>query len=386
MGASAVTEHAEAPEPTQTGKILVVDDDAKNRELLRDLLEAKGHSVVEAESGQQALEMVAAGRPDVVLLDVMMPGMDGFEVCRRLKGNPETAPIPVLMVTALEERSDRITGIDAGANDFLTKPVDPQDVVLRVRNAVAAKKLYDQLQGSYDRLKELEALRDNLTHMIVHDLRSPLTGIMGFMQLVQMQAGQKLDDTESQFLGKALASCSTLLEMINSLLDVNRLEEGKMPLKPATCDLRALADEAIETLGAATEGIKLQVDRPAEEVIAHCDPEVIRRVIANLASNAIRFTPRAGEVRLALESDPERARVSVTDSGPGIPPEYREKIFEKFGQVEAREDNRKYSTGLGLTFCKLAVEAHGGRIGLVSEVGRGSTFWFELPAANEVGS
>jgi len=381
-----MTEHAEVPRPTRSGKVLVVDDDPKNRELLRNLLEAKGHSVTEAESGQKALGTVKATRPDVVLLDVMMPGMDGFEVCRRLKGNPDTAPIPVLMVTALEERSDRITGIDAGANDFLTKPVDPQDVVLRVRNAVAAKKLYDQLQESYDRLKELEVLRDNLTHMIVHDLRSPLTGIMGFMQLVQMQAGQKLDDTESQFLGKALASCSTLLEMINSLLDVNRLEEGKMPLKPARCDLRALADEAIETLGAATEGIKLRFDRPTEEVIAHCDPEVVRRIIANLLGNAIRFTPKEGEVRLALESDPERARVSVTDSGPGIPPDYREKIFDKFGQVEAREDNRKYSTGLGLTFCKLAVEAHGGRIGLVSEVGRGSTFWFELPAANVAGS
>jgi len=141
---------------TQTGHVLVVDDEEKNRELLRDLVEEQGHQVTEAENGEQALERVKKALPDVILLDVMMPGMDGFEVCRRLKDNPETAPIPILLVTSLTERSERLTGIEAGANDFISKPIDTQDVLLRVRNAVYTRHLYNTVQENYERVQKLE--------------------------------------------------------------------------------------------------------------------------------------------------------------------------------------------------------------------------------------
>jgi signal transduction histidine kinase len=363
-----------------TGTVLVVDDEFKNRELLHDLLESEGHTVVEAEDGAQALAKVASEAPDAILLDVMMPELDGLEVCRRLKADSATAPIPVLLVTALTEREDRLSGIDAGANDFITKPIDPKEVALRTRNAVRAKKLYDQVRESYHRLKELEDLRDNLTHMIIHDLRSPLTGIMGFMQLLQLESGGTLGETGDEYLTKSLASCSILLEMISSLLDVSRLENGEMPLDRRPCDLRDVARDAVKDVGASAQSVNLIVELPPEEVVADCDPDVTKRVIVNLLSNAIRFTSEDKDVSLQVGLDGDCPIVSVIDSGSGMPPEYRDMIFEKFGQVRARDQNAKYSTGLGLTFCKLAVEAQGGTLGLESVEGQGSTFWFRLPA------
>ena len=149
-----------------TGHILVADDEGINRELLRDLLEQEGHHVTEAEDGQRALEAVADSRPDVVLLDVVMPQLDGFEVCRRIKADPESSSTPVLLVTVLSERKERLAGIEAGANDFLSKPIDSREVVLRVRNSVYTKHLFDQVERNYRRLRDLEALCDSLTSMI----------------------------------------------------------------------------------------------------------------------------------------------------------------------------------------------------------------------------
>ncbi|HEY3128458.1 MAG TPA: response regulator [Acidobacteriota bacterium] len=359
-------------------RILVVDDEEQNRLLLRDLLEVQGYEVSEAEDGEQALQKTAEVQPDLVLLDLMMPKLDGFEVCRRLKRNPETAPIPILLVTSLNERNVRLTGIEAGANDFLNKPIDAQDLVLRVRNAIYAKTLFDELQENYDRLQELEALRDNLTHMIVHDMRTPLMAINGYLQLLKMTAGQKLEGEEKGYVDEALSGTSALVEMVSSLLDVSRLEAGAMPLNLIPSDLGTLATEAIATLGTLVRTRQVHVEVPPEPLLVRCDAEIIRRVIVNLIANAVKFTPPDGQVQVTVKKDDAKAKVAVADTGPGIPPEYREKIFEKFGQVETQQKG-KYSTGLGLTFCKLAAKAHGGKIGVNSEVGKGSTFWFTLP-------
>ncbi len=363
----------------QTGHVLVVDDEENNRILLRDLLEAQGHKVSEAEDGEQALQKAMESSIDVILLDVMLPKLDGFEVCRRLKGNPQTAPIPVLLITSLTDRQDRLKGMEAGANDFLTKPIDTQDVILRVRNAVYTKQLFDRLQENYRRFQELEALRDNLTHMIVHDLRSPLTGIKLFLEVLQRSARKKLDDIENQYLERVLNGINTLMEMISSVLDVSRLEVGEMPLNLSLCDLRNIAKKAIETLGYLAHQYQVHLEVPPEPVLLFCDANIISRVIMNLVGNAIIHTPKEGRVWVRVEEKEDQAKVLVIDTGSGIPLEDQEKIFEKFGQVKLGDQNRKYSTGLGLTFCKLAIEAHGGKIGVESKLGQGSTFWFVLP-------
>ena len=361
------------------GRVLVVDDEARNRELLRDLLEAQGHSVTEAENGEVALTLIAQTAPHAVLLDVMMPGMSGFEVCRRLKADPATAPIPVLLVTALRERDDRLQGIAAGANDFLTKPIDTREVVLRTRNAIYTKQLYDQVQQTLKQLQQLERLRDNLTHMIIHDMRSLLTSIYGNLQLLELGLGKNGGANDKQYIAETLTSSRTLIEMVSSLLDVSRLEAGQMPLRRETCDLQQVTQEAVNLLGGLLHNTPIEFETPTPVATTACDQGLIQRVISNLVTNAANYSPAGCPIKITIQQLAETVKVSVTDQGQGIPPEYHVKIFEKFGQVENGRHGKAYSSGLGLTFCKLAVEAHGGQIGLDSAVGKGSTFWFTLP-------
>lgn len=374
-----MTEPALRRRQAVTGRVLVVDDQDPNRLLLRDLLEAQGHEVIEAIDGSEALQQVATTAPDVVLLDIGMPGMDGFEVCRRIKSEPTTASIPVLLVTALSQRDQRLLGIGAGANDYITKPIDKSDLTLRVRNAIRMHQLYVEVEQQYRRLERLERLRDSLVHMIVHDLRSPLAGIRAYLDLLKLDGAGRLDHEMTQSIDEARKVAVEMTEMVSDLLDVSRLEAGKMPLELALSDIGVIATDAVTGIGAAARRVSLQIERPSERLRALVDPSVIRRVIANLVGNAIKFTPSTGRIRVSVQGSEGQVRVSVNDSGPGIPAEFHDKIFEKFGQVEAARHGAKHSSGLGLTFCKFAVEAHGGTIGVESTVGQGSTFSFVLP-------
>lgn len=361
-----------------TGRILVVDDQDTNRLMLRDLLESQGHEVREAVDGAEALKSIADATPDVVLLDVGMPGMDGFEVCRRIKAEPSTASIPVLLVTALSQRDQRLLGIGAGANDYITKPIDKNDLSLRVRNAVRMRQLFLEVEGQYRRLEKLELLRDSLVHMIVHDLRSPLAGIRAYLDLLELDGAGKLDAELTESIEGARRVAAEMTEMVSDLLDVSRMEVGRMPLDLAPTDLGALVVAAVSAADAA-ERVRVRVEAPLDGLRVVCDAVVIRRVIANLVGNAVKFTPAAGQITVSVRGEGADVRVSVTDTGRGIPPEFHQKVFEKFGQVEAVAHGAKHSSGLGLTFCKYAVEAHGGRIGLESTVGKGSSFWLVLP-------
>src|SRR5918996_358448 len=181
------------------GAVLVVDDEARNRELLHDLLEARGYTVLAASDGEQGVSIAREKIPDAILLGVMMPRMNGFEVCRLLKADERTAFIPVLLVTSLDAREDRLIGIEAGANDFIPTPIDSLELLLRVRNAVKTKRMYDQAARQYRHLQALEGARDNLVHMIVHDLRSPLTGLQAYLDLLQMSSAATADAEIQEF-------------------------------------------------------------------------------------------------------------------------------------------------------------------------------------------
>ncbi len=362
-----------------TGRILVVDDEPHNRELLNDLLSIEGHTVAEAANGQEALVAVVNDPPDVILLDVMMPVMDGFEVCRQLKGNPATAAIPVILITSVTDRVARLMGIKAGANDFLTKPIDREDVMLRARNAIFTKQLFDQVQDNLSKLKVLERLRDDLTHMLVHDLRSPLSGIKGYLELLQPSLADRLNERESRYLDNAYTSATWMVEMLSAILDVSRMESGRIPLQITQCDLRQVIQEAIRPLASQAELKQILVHIEGDALTWNCDGGLVGRVVTNLVANALRFSPEDGEIRIRLRQEANEVMVVVSDNGPGIPLEHQTNVFSKFEQVTARKQRHMYSSGLGLTFCKMAIEAHGGRIGVESTVGRGSDFWFALP-------
>lgn len=360
-------------------RILVVDDTPVNIQSLTAILKAEGYQISVATNGKQALEVLNRICPDLILLDVMMPEMDGFETCRRLKADENLSEIPVIFLTAKTETADIVQGFELGAVDYVAKPFNTHELLARVHTHLALLLQKRQLKENYERLSELERLRDNLVHMVVHDLRSPLLGLSGCLQMLQMDLGEKLEPEQAEDLDSALTAAQRLSEMVTSLLDVSRLEAGEMPLHKQVCDLRPVISAAIESLGGLTKGRQVIFESPEEAVTLCCDADVATRVVANLLGNALKFTPASGEVRITTAVEANLVKTSVIDTGPGIPPEYRELIFEKFGQVDAREEGRKFSTGLGLTFCKLAVEAHGGVIGIDSVVGQGSTFWFTLP-------
>ena len=363
-----------------SGLILVVDDSEANRVLLREILELDGHRVVIATDGPGALLAARADGPDLVLLDVSMPGMDGLEVCRGLRADPATASLPVILVTALADRNHRLEGIAAGANDYLTKPIDRPDLLLRVRNALRLRKLHNELVAQYRKLQALEQLRDSMVHMLVHDLRSPLTGISVYLQMSRARIEELGDAQLGEDFEEMSRSVTQLGDMVSDVLDVSRFEADAMPLQPSAVDLRTLAADAVAYLGRGVHG-SVAIHAAAGPVQAVVDPDIIRRVIANLVGNAVKFAPRGGQIRLEVAEGSTGPEIRVTDTGPGIPPEFHQRIFEKFGQANGNGNSAARSSGLGLAYCKLAVQAHGGRIGVVSAPGEGSTFWFTLPSA-----
>ena len=367
--------------------ILVVDDAPANLRLLVDMLKERGYRVRPVPCGKRAILAAQKEPPDLILLDINMPEMNGYEVCERLKADSALKDIPVLFISALDEVMDKIKAFAVGGVDFVTKPFQFEEVEARLQTHLKLHQLQmerdrqnRQLLENVDRLKKLEALRDDLTHMIVHDMRSPLMGITGYLEMLELDAGEKLDTEERAMLHNSRSSGRVLVEMVNSLLDVSRLEQGEMPVDKTSTDLDVLIQKALDSLGSLTMGVSLHHLNPSPSILVDCDAGLITRVIANLVGNAIKFMPKSGTVTVFSEPWGVGAKLCVADTGIGIPPEYREKIFEKFGQVEARNERMANSTGLGLAFCKLAVEAHGGQIGVESEVGKGSTFWFTLPA------
>lgn len=357
--------------------VLVADVDPANRALCVSALQSEGYQVIEAADGEQVLELLKERTVDVVMLSVFMSHLDGFETCRRIKSDEHTGMVPVLLVTALDDRGARLNGMDAGADEFITKPIDPREVSLRVRNAARGKALYDQLQTSFEELKRLEELRDGLTHMLVHDLRTPLTAIKGYASLLVAGFGAGMTPQQKTFAEKIVLQSNRLVDMVSAILDVSRLESDQMPLDLAKADLSLLLYEQGEQFSGLPDcELALEI---ADSVWVRCDAPLVGRVVANLLSNAFKYTPKGETVTLRLTTDDEFATVAVLDKGPGVPVEAREKIFEKFTQVEGETHKKPYSSGLGLTFCDLVVQKHGGQIAVDDAPGGGSCFWFTLP-------
>jgi signal transduction histidine kinase len=369
--------------------ILCVDDEAANLKLLENILVPRGYSVVGAANGKGALDTLRSQAIDLVLLDVIMPGMDGFEVCRQIKGDPGLASIPVIMITAMTAKRDRVRAIEAGAEEFLSKPFDQTEALARIGMLLKVKELGDDrrraaaaLQEANDRLRELEGLRDSLVHMVIHDLRNPLTVITMFASLLESTEGENLSAKGRGYVQHIINSADFLTEMCSSMLDVSKMESGQMQLHLTTCDICAIVREIVPRMEDPENARRIALVLPEEPALVRGDAQLLSRLVQNLVGNAIKFAPDSGgRVDIAVSQGGDRVRCAVKDNGRGIPPEDQKKVFDKFWQASAQQQGRKHSSGLGLTFCRMVVEAHGGEIGVESEGGLGSTFWFELPRA-----
>ena len=363
---------------SDAASVLVVDDTIDNLRLLSDLLGQQGYEVRAVTNGRQALQAVEHDPPDLILLDVTMPEIDGFEVCRRLRATERSKDVPIIFLTALTDTADKVRAFDAGGVDYITKPFQFDEVLARVRTHLALRHAQTALADSYERLRALELLRDDLVRMIVHDMRSPLATLLINLDLLK-GAAAPLGEESRQDLQTAVESAQVLNRMANDLLDVSRLEEGKMPIERGMWDLTQMACDVRATLQALDRErpIDIESDGPVQ---ATCDGALVRRVMENLVGNGIRHTPAGSRLRISIANRDGGVRVAVHDEGRGVPVEAREKIFEKFGTVQARHQRTYHSAGLGLAFCKLAIEANGGTIGVDAVAPRGSTFWFDLPA------
>jgi len=373
----------ESSAATGPGLLLVVDDDAANRDVLSRRLRRQGHGVRTASSGSDALRLIREEAFDLVLLDIMMPDMDGYQVLGSIKTDEGLRHIPVIMISALNEVQSVVRCIEAGADDYLAKPFNPTLLKARIGASLEKKRgrdretvLFEQLQRNYKRLQEVEKLRDDMRNMIVHDLRTPLTSVIVGVEMLEKHG--ELNESQRELMAIATAGGRTLLGMINDLLDVEKMESGSTQLQYDELSAAALVAGAIEQVASLAEDGQTTL---VTEIVSGLpsfigDENRLSRTLVNLIANAISFTPGGTVTIGASRDDMENIRFAIRDTGIGIPSEAFGRIFEKFGQLDSRN---RVGTGLGLAFCKLAVEAHGGRIEVESAPGAGSTFSFTIP-------
>jgi two-component system, sensor histidine kinase and response regulator len=360
----------------EIAQVLVVDDDPGARDTFEALLSTEPAALRFAAGGAEALDRVAEFPPDLILLDVMMPGMDGFEVCRRLKADPRWAPIPVILITALESRRDMETGFEAGADEFLVKPVRGGELRVRVRSMLRIKRLYD-------RLLETLRLREELAHMIVHDMKSPVSVIMGMSEFLSLKMAGELSEEGARGLEKIREQGTRLNDYLTDMLMLAKMEAGAPILHRAPVDVNELLRAAARhgRSMAPGRGVDVEVDLPPSSRTLSLDRNLIHRVFDNLIGNALKFSPDTGRVTIEARY-PEGPgtpdlRVRILDEGPGIPEAHRERIFEKYEVADMkRRGIPQY--GLGLVFCKMVVNAHGGRIHAEANHPKGAIFVVSL--------
>lgn len=349
--------------------MLVVDDEPNNYDVIEMLLSRDGYNLDYARSGLEALKYLDDRLPSVILLDVMMPDINGIELCQQIKAHPAWQPIPIIMVTALNSKEDLARCLDAGADDFVSKPVNGVELRARVRSMLRIKQQYDALQSTLQ-------LREDMSNMIVHDLRNPLSSILLAGTVLQLM---DLPEKPQRKLEQIMLAGQQLQSLINNLLIMAKLEAGKLLLHYTDVDLCEIGTAALFDFEAiaAQKRIQLSSQLPEPGGKVCVDASLLRRVLDNLLSNAVKFSPCGSQVGLQIDYLAEgHARIQVTDSGTGISPELRQCIFEKYEVGRLVQDVSQ--TGLGLAFCKMVVTAHNGSISVTDHQPSGSIFTVEI--------
>lgn len=371
------------PPSPRDSVILVVDDVAQNIQVVGTMLREAGYSIMPATSGAAALQRVAKKLPDLILLDLMMPGMDGLEVCRALKDNPAAAAIPIIFLTASNEMDHLIQGLAAGAVDYVTKPFNPPELLARVRTHLELKHARNTIVRFGEELGRLNEEKNEFMGIAAHDLRNPLGVIKGYAEMV-MEEAHDANHPDLEEIGRKIQDAAArMAEMVQNLLDSNRIERGEMRLDLASTDLGELTRAVVETQQprAAAKDQTIQFEnRDPTPVTA--DRTLMIQVLENLVSNAVKYSPRGKQIQIDLTRTPDHVRLQVRDEGPGLSADDQGKLFGKFARLSAKPTGGEHATGLGLSIVKKMVEAMRGRVWCESEPGKGATFIVELPASD----
>jgi two-component system sensor histidine kinase/response regulator len=362
--------------------VLVVDDNLENRALARATLEDDGYRVVEAKDGAEGIAAFERFRPDCILLDIQMPGLGGVEVCERIRALPDGDAVAIVFVTAQREIATFDRALQAGGDDFLTKPFRPNELVVRVQTAMRLRRmagerseLVAEVKRQRDDLQRLQLQKEQLSTFLVHDLKNPVSSI-------ELQAERIARDPSATDRGRSAAAAirtesRALMRMILNLLDLSRSDEGRLVPARTTIDLDAHLTVVFEEQrpAAAAANVELVADvAGVRELVA--DPSLLHRILANLVENAIRHAPEDSAIRVSARRTGRAFEIRVADAGRGVPEELRVRVFQRF-----ESSGESLNRGLGLTFCQIAVRAHGGEM-WIEDANPGAVFCLRIPDAD----
>lgn len=367
----------------QPGYILLVDDVIENLNMLTDMLENQGHKIDIALNGQEALDKVNEKQPDLILLDIQMPGMSGYEVCQSIKGNPKTEQIPVIFLSALTETSDIVKAFDVGGVDYVSKPFKFREVIARVESQLAVARQRREIEALRERDKQqfesLAKMKNNFLYGTAHDLKNPLTGLLLYTQVLRTTSPESKEEVEE--IAQGIENTARKMQrLIMDILDLAQMQVGDqmnlvdLPIQPilknTLNNFEVLAKE---------KNINLKLDVPEEAINYEVESSYFERMLDNLVSNAIKYTPSDGTVTLSLRDCNDHLEIRVKDTGLGIPEKDIPHLFDAFYRVKSQSHKKESGTGLGLSIVAAIIEEHNGTIKVESIEGKGSTFIISLP-------
>ena len=364
--------------------ILVVDDIGANLKLLGDILNGGGYHIRPVTDGEMALKVAEKETPGLILLDIMMPGMSGYKVCRQLKENPGLKEVPVIFISALSDSYDIVKALNLGGVDYITKPFQAEEVIARVNTHY---KLYQQsleLKKQRKELQELNATKDKFFSIIAHDLRGPFNGFLGLTQLMAEELENLTSEEIKDFTLSMRNSAADMFRLLENLLEWARMQQGLITFNKQVDQLAPIVDESIAIIlePAKIKGIEINLDIPAD-ITVFADRNILQTVIRNSVSNALKFTHKGGKIKVSAKAtNHNNVEISIEDTGIGMSSKMIDDLFRLDVQTNRKGTEGEPSSGLGLILCKDFIEKHGGKIWVESEEGKGSIFLFTIPNNN----
>ena len=362
-------------------KLLVVDDVQTNVLLLKALLGKEGYGILVANNGQEALEVIRNENPDLILLDVMMPGMDGFEVAERLKSEEFRCEIPIIFLTALDDTQSIVNGFKLGVGDFISKPFRKEELMVRIKHQlslVAARRIIEEKN---EELRKTIAGRDKMYSVIAHDLRSPMASMKMLLNTIMMSVEKdKIDPDIFDMLEMSNKTSEEVFSLLDNLLKWTKSQLGKLTVIPQKLDISGLADGVVEVMNSVAEVKHIKLIRTDHEsFFVYVDIEMIKSILRNLISNAVKFSNPDSEIKVGIKAEDGKVIVSVTDSGKGIKKEDQHKLLKDSIHFTTYGTNSEEGSGLGLLLCRDFARKNGGELWFESEENLGSVFSFSLP-------